>query len=60
MLCLTTRYAERTNKGEVVVKHGVEDGWGTGCKTIVQLPPGVENGTLWHDVIFAIFIDRSP
>ena len=53
MLCLITRYAERTNKGEVVVKHGVEDGWAAGCKTIVQLPPGVEIGTLWHDVIFA-------
>ena len=41
MLCLIYRYAERTNKGEVVVKHGVEDGWGAGCKATVQLPPGM-------------------
>ena len=41
MLCLIYRYAERTNKGEVVVKHGDEDGWGAGCKATVQLPPGM-------------------
>ena len=41
ILCLILRYAERTNKGEVVVKHGVEDGWGAGCKATVQFPPGI-------------------
>lgn len=35
------RYAERTNKGEVVVKHGVEDGWEAGCKATVRLAPGM-------------------
>ena len=55
MICLINRYAERTNKGEVVVKHGVEDGWGAGCKAAVRLPPGMTDWTLdslfeskWH------------
>ena len=43
-LMACSRYAERTNKGEVVVKHGVEDGWGTGCRTTVRLPPGIMVG----------------
>ena len=42
---LYSRYAERTNKGEVVAKHGVEDGWeAAGCRTTVRLPPGT-----YHD-----------
>lgn len=41
MICLINRYAERTNKGEVVVKHGVEDGWEAGCKATVRLAPGM-------------------
>ena len=42
---LYSRYAERTNKGEVVAKHGVEDGWETaGCRTTVRLPLGIMTG----------------
>jgi len=34
------KYSERTNSGEVVVKHGVEDGWGVACRAAVKMPSG--------------------
>ena len=34
------KYSERTNSGEVVVKHGVEDGWGVACRAAVKMPTG--------------------
>ena len=34
------KYSERTNTGEVVVKHGVEDGWGVACRAAVKMPTG--------------------
>ena len=60
-ICFFVRYAERTNKGEVVVKHGAEDGWVAGCKTKVQLPTGKRETVMLlnFDELYHV-LNRSP